>query len=156
MRMITNARLVIKVIIHQNYHSLWNSRLAYMKYCRCVACNGLSHSQYQTIRTQREQFCSHLLPDPRGVCFLSCFASDVGSCSVPAKIHERGNHRTPFCNHPRCGWNQQCYIVSSGSLSILHQLSFGHNTHQRHLNHQGRLYKHHLWFGRTCKAQHSS
>ena len=38
-----------------------------MKNRRCVACNQLSHSQHQTICTHREQFCSYLLPDSRGV-----------------------------------------------------------------------------------------
>ena len=146
----------IAIVIYDNVHWLEKSKLTYMKIFRCAAGKELSRSQYQTIYTLRRQIRWQLLPDPRGVCFLSCFASGVGSCPVRAKIHEWGNHRIPFYSRSRCDWNSWWDPLSSGSLSILHRLLSGHNRHQRHLNHQGRLYKHHWWIGRTSKAQHSS
>ena len=78
-------RVVIITIIYDNDHVLGKNRLAYVKNRRCVTCNQLSHSQHQTICTHREQFCSYLLPDSRGVCFLSCFASGRWIFSNPSQ-----------------------------------------------------------------------
>ena len=78
-------RVVIITIIYDNDHVLGKNRLAYVKNRRCVACNQLSHSQHQTICTHREQFCSYLLRDSGGVCFLSCFASGRWIFSNPSQ-----------------------------------------------------------------------
>ena len=149
-------RVVIITIIYDNDHVLGKNRLAYVKNRRCVACNQLSHSQHQTICTHREQFCSYLLPDSRGVYFLSCFESGGGSFPIQANIHEWGNYRSHLCSQPSCGWNQRSHSASSGSLSILHQPLSGRNIHQREVFHQDRLCKHRWFFDRLRKAQQSS
>ena len=95
-----HLRVVIITINYDNDHVLGKNRLAYVKNRRCVACNQLSHSQHQTICTHREQFCSYLLPDWRGVYFLSCFASGGGSFPIQANIHEWGNYRSHLCSQP--------------------------------------------------------
>ena len=87
---------------------------------------------------------------------MTYFLSDGGSFSIQANIHQWGNYRSHVCSHPRCGWNHRSHSASSGSLSILHQLLSGHNMHQRELYHQGRLYRHCLFFDRLWKAHYIS
>ena len=65
-------------------------------------------------------------------------------------------HQTHSCNRFSRGRKLPSHPVSFGTLSNPYRLLSGHSIHQRHQNHQDRLYKHRWLIYQICKAQHSS
>ena len=65
-------------------------------------------------------------------------------------------HQTHSCNRSSRGRKLPSHPVSFGTLSNPYRLLSGHSIHQRHQNHQDRLYKHRWLIYQICTAQHSS
>ena len=116
----------------------------------CICCSHLPH---QRSRTRRKLFFQSCLQDLLEACFFVLSGDE--SCPVRAKI-PRSDFRSLVCSHPNRGRNQPSHPVSSGTLSTPHRLLFGHRTHQRLQNYQGRWYKHHLFVCQPCRRRHSS
>ena len=138
---------------------------------RIVKCSKIKIQKFTWVWSKAQLVLSLLARNSKhvvlGVSSFACSVFQIYSkpalCFFRRCILSSPNQNSPFrlpkpffYRRSNRGRNQRNRPVSSGTLSTPHRLLFGHRTHRRHLNHQGRLHKHRWLFDLICTAQHSS